>query len=94
MRMLNSVLEADVFEISRTPIQWPQFTKKGERDPLCAVPRPEPPVQVHHQAEDVAAAERVDVVDDREKRDIKTASPKRMVGQMIEHGTQTQTIGC
>ena len=51
-------------------------------------PSPPPP------REDVAAAERVDVVDDREKRDIKTASPKRVVGQMIEHGTQTQTIGC
>ena len=63
-------------------------------DPLCAVPRPEPPVQVHHHAQDVAAAERVDVVDDCEKRDIKTASPKRVVGQMIEHGTRTQTIGC
>ena len=25
------------------------------------------------------------------KKDTKTASPKRVVGQMIEHGTQTQT---
>ena len=44
-----------------------------EGDPLCTAPRLEPPVQVRHlhhhsEAEAVAVAEHVDVVDDREKR--------------------------
>ena len=80
--MLNNVLEADVFEISRIPIQRPRSTKKGEGDLLCATLPPERSAQVrhphhHHHAEDVAVAvfERVDGVDAREhKKDIKTAS--------------------
>ena len=68
--MPNSVLEACVFEISRTPIQWPRSTKKGEGDRLCVVPPPESSVQVYHQhhAEVVAVAERVDGNDDYEKK--------------------------
>ena len=73
MKMLNNVLVAGVFEISRTPIQSPQSTKKGEGDSLCAVPRLELPVQVHpphHHAEDVAVpvAERVDGLEEGHKR--------------------------
>ena len=64
----------------------------GGGDPPCAVPRPEPPVQIHQQHH--AVAQRVDVVDDHEKKDIKTASLKTGVEKVIEHGTQTQTIGC
>ena len=73
--MLNNVLEAGVFEISRIPIQWPRSTKKGEGDLLCAALPPERPAQVrhpphHHHAEyvAVAVAERVDGVDAREKK--------------------------
>ena len=47
MKMLNNVLEAGVFEISRIPIQCRRSTKKAEGDPLCAAPLLEPPVQVH-----------------------------------------------
>ena len=76
--MLNNVLEADAFEISRIPIQSPRSTKKGEGDPRCAAPPPERPVQVHrcpHHVEVVAVAERVDEVDAREqKKAIKTAA--------------------
>ena len=75
MKVLNDVLEADVFEISRIPIQRPRSTKKGQGDLLFAALPPERPAKVrqHHQhqhTEDVA----VDVVDAREKTDIKTAS--------------------
>ena len=75
MKMLNNVLGADVFAISRTPIQSPRSTKMGEGDLLCAARPPEPPAQVHHghHAEDGAVAEHADGVDAREK-DIKTAS--------------------
>ena len=77
MKMLDDVLEADVFAISRTPIQSPPCTKMGEGDPRCAVRPPERPAQVHHghHAEDgaVVVAEHADGVDAREK-DIKTAS--------------------
>lgn len=83
MRMLNCVPEEGVFELSRIRIRSPWSTKKVESDPLYAEPRPERPAQVHHHhAEDVdvAMAERVDVVNDREKKkDIKTALPKRVV---------------
>ena len=51
--------------------------EEGEDDPLCAAPPPECPAQVRHplhHAEDVAVAERVDVADAREKKDIKTFS--------------------
>ena len=80
--MLNSMPEEGVFELSRIRIRSPRSTKKVEGDPLYTVPRPERPVQVHHHhAEDVdvAVAERVDVVDDRKKKDIKTALPRRVV---------------
>ena len=77
MKMLNNVLEVDVFAISRTPIQSSPCTKIGEGDLLCAARPPERPAQVHHDhhAEDGAAAvaEHVDGVDVREK-DIKTAA--------------------
>ena len=67
MKMLNNVLGADVFATSRTPIQSPRFTKMGEVDPPCALPPPEPPVQVHrHHAEDVAVAVVADGADARE----------------------------
>ena len=58
MKMLNNVLGADVFAISRTPIQSPESTKMGEGDLRCVARPPEPPVQVHqdHLAEDGAAA--------------------------------------
>lgn len=84
MRMLNSMPEEGVFELSRIRIRSPRSKKKVEGDPLYTVPRPERPVQVHHHhAEDVdvdvAVAERVDVVDDRKKKDIKTALPRRVV---------------
>ena len=77
MKMLNNGLGADVFAISRTPIQSPRSTRMGEGDPPCAARPPEPPVQVHHghHAEDgaVAVAEHADGVDAREK-DIKTVA--------------------
>ena len=78
MKMLNNVLGADVFAISRTPIQSPQSTKMGEGDLRCAARPSEPPAQVHpdHHAEDgaVAVAEHVDGVDAREqKKDIKNS---------------------
>ena len=75
MKMLNNGLGADVFAISRTPIQSPRSTKMGEGDLLCAARPPERPVQVHHHhhhAEDgaMAVAERVDGVDAREQKKI------------------------
>ena len=77
MKMLNNVLEVDVFATSRTPIQSPRSTKMGEGDLLCAARPPERPAQVHHDhhAEDgaVAVAEHADGIDAREK-DIKTSS--------------------
>ena len=64
MKMLNNVLEVDVFATSRTPIQSPQSTKMGEGDLRCAARPSEPPAQVHpdHHAEDgaVAVAEHAD----------------------------------
>ena len=67
MKMLNNVLEADVFATSRTPIQSPRSTKMGEGDLRCAARPPEPPAQVHqdHHAEDgaVAVDEHVAVVE-------------------------------
>ena len=91
--------EEGVFELSRIRIRSPRSKKKVEGDPLYTVPRPERPVQVHHHhAEDVdvdvAVAERVDGSTIVKKKDIKTALPRRVVGQMIKHGTQTQTTGC
>ena len=79
MKILNNVLVADAFAISRIPTQSPPFTKMGEDDPRYAAPPPGRPVQVrhqHHHAEDVAVAvaERVDEADAREKKNIKTAS--------------------
>ena len=75
MKMLNNVLGADVFAISRTPIQSPQSTKMEEGDLRCAARPPEPPAQVHqdHQAEDGAAAvaEHADGVDG--EKDIKNS---------------------
>ena len=69
MKMLNSVLEVDVFATSRIPIQSPRCTKMGEDDPLSGAPPPERLAQVHrHHAEAVAVAEHVDGVDAREKR--------------------------
>ena len=58
MKMLNNGLGADVFAISRTPIQSPQSTKMEEGDRRYAARPPEPPVQVHpdHHAEDGAVA--------------------------------------
>ena len=64
MKMLNNVLGADVFAISRTPIQSPQSTKMEEGDLRCVARPPERPAQVHqdHHAEDgaVAVAEHAD----------------------------------
>ena len=79
MKMLNNVLEVDVFATLRIPIQSPRSTKMGEGDPPCAARPPERPAQVHqdHRAEDgaVAVAEHADGVDAHEqKKDIKTAS--------------------
>ena len=72
MKMLNNGLGADVFAISRTPIQSPRSTKMGEGDLRCAAHPPEPPVQVHpdHHVEDGAAAvaEDADGADAREQR--------------------------
>ena len=59
MKMLNNVLEADVFEISHIPIPSPRCTKMEEVDPLGAAPPPARPVQVRphrHHAEDGAVA--------------------------------------
>ena len=74
MKMLNNVLEADVFATSRTPIQSPRSTKMGEGDLRCVARPPERPAQVHqdHHAEDgaVAVAEHVDEVDAREQKKI------------------------
>ena len=75
MRMLNSVPEGGVFELSPIRIRSPRYTKKVEGDHLYAAPRPEHPAQVHHHHAGnvdvaVAVAERVDVVDDREKKKI------------------------
>ena len=65
MKMVNNVLGADVFAISRIPIQSPRSTKIGEVDPRYAAPPPERPTQVrhhhhhhhhHHHAKDVAVA--------------------------------------
>ena len=53
---------------------------KVEGDPLYAAARPKRPAQVHHHhAEDVhvAVAERVDVVDDREKNIYKNSLTKK-----------------
>ena len=65
MKMLNNVLEVDVFATSRTPIQSPQSTKMGEGDLRCAARPPERPAQVHpdHHVEDGAVAEHVDGVE-------------------------------
>ena len=76
MKMLNNVLGADAFAISRIPIQSPPFTKMGEVDPPCAAPPPERPVQVHrHHTEDVAVAvaEHADGVDAREQKRYKNS---------------------
>ena len=67
MKMLNNVLEVDVFATSRTPIQSPQSTKMEEGDLRCVVRPPERPTQVHqdHHVEDgaVVVAEHVAVVE-------------------------------
>ena len=72
MKMLNNVLEADVFAISRTPIQSPPSTKMGEGDLRCAARPFERPAQVHHDhhAEDgaVVVAEHADGADAREQK--------------------------
>ena len=75
MRMLNSALEDGLFEISRIRIRLPRSTKKVEGDAVFAVPRPGPPIQVHHHTEDVVAntAERVDVVDIKTALSIKSS---------------------
>ena len=71
MKMLNSVLEADVFATSRIPIPSPRCTKMGEDDLRCGAPPLEPLTQVHrHHPVAVAVAE--PVADAREKKDIKT----------------------
>ena len=77
MKMLNNVLGADVFAISRTPIQSPRSTKMGEGDLRCVARLPEPPAQAHqdHHAEDGAAAvaEHADEVDAREQKGYKNS---------------------
>ena len=64
MKMLNNGLGADVFAISRTPIQSPRSTKMGEGDRRCAARPPERLVQVHpdHHTEDGAVVEHVAAV--------------------------------
>ena len=86
MKMLNNVLEVDVFATSRTPIQSPQSTKMEEGDLRCVARPPEHPAQVHqdHHAEDgaVAVAEHADGVEPvdevavlrEQKKGIKTVS--------------------
>ena len=69
MKMLNNGLGADVFAISRTPIQSPRSTKMGEGDLRCVAHPPERPAQVHH-VEDGAVAEHADGVDAREQKKI------------------------
>ena len=73
MKMLNSVLEADVFATSRIPTQSPRCMKMGEDALRCGAPPPEPLTQVHHHhAEAVAVVEPVaePVADAREKKKI------------------------
>ena len=70
MKMLNNVLEVDVFATSRIPIQSLRSTKMAEGDLRYVARPPESPAQVHqdHHAEDVAVAEHADGVDVREQR--------------------------
>ena len=71
MKMLNSVLEADVFATSRIPTQSPRCMKMGEGDLRCGAPPPEPLTQVHHhhaEAVDEAVAVAEPVADTREKK--------------------------
>ena len=94
MTMLNNVVEADVFAISRIPIPSPQCTKMEEVDPLYVAPSPERLIQVRphrHHAEDGAVAERVDGVDALEKKDKKTVSQDQVWQRWKRHGPQTQT---
>ena len=69
MKMLNNVLEVDVFVTSRIPIQSPRSTKMGEVDLRYAARPPERPAQVHQDphVEDgavaVAVAEHADGVE-------------------------------
>ena len=75
MKMRNNVLGADVFAISRIPIQSPPSMKMEEGDPQCVARPPEPPAQAHHDhhAEDgaVVVAEHADGVDG--EKDIKNS---------------------
>ena len=71
MKMLNSVLEADVFATSRIPIPSPPCMRMGEDALRCDAPLLEPRTQVHHHhAEAVPVAVAVVVDDAREKKKI------------------------
>ena len=74
MKMLNNVLEVDVFATSSIPIQSPRCTKMGEDDLLCGAPPPEPLTQVHHHHAEAVAVAVAEPVDEAREKDIKTVS--------------------